>query len=675
MAQFSKSKAIGQSANVLTVMMINGSALAKGDSSNRNGEAGNIPSTTTANDNAVGMQVGWDVNTGTPLRKQPIIKIPLKDVIPAFSRILRATLFWRITAKGSWPSNVVDLGGNVTFYAIVRPGFDLSTCDYANYKTGGAWQEYGAKVGGDLGSDSLGLVQFTQSDYDLMAANANLELEKQVPLTTWIQYSADRNQDAFIMGLIAGNYTSGDHLFVMENPNDAGRAGKAHSYVLVEYVPPIVFHGSLSSSGRAIDLSRVLDADSFESIRHVYGGFIDQGETGDQFKYWIRNTRNERIARRIVLEATRSFASKPTANAANTGNAALRSVDCFDLTVNISNVITKLTPRGAWELRFTSATLYDVYFAADFATNPDGTYNYSVVVTGRSIASDETITVSSVDKIKIRAAKWSGTPVNSDKINFETVGDTTATTYLADSKDMMYLTPPTTVAGDTPDTAKRRSIKGRTQQTRVSSYVVVDGGLNRTVLCLGDANSGFTVGGKAVVFDGTNHEEVTIRQIYNTAAALPGSPPAGAGTGDAIMLEEETANTYAAGSWFTTGLYVNQLDKSDDTFVNTAGAAAGQANIPITPAVTWITNDSFYVVSLSTGQVQELVVQTNNGSTITAASNLNFALVAGDLVIKKNATNGASFFFQGQVPDGANLGDRLSILRAYEARQSLKNII
>lgn len=664
---FSKRKNIGQTTNLLSAMVINGLSIAKGDSIDQNGGGVDIPA--AIRNEVVGSTIGWRTVTGMT-RAQGIIKIPLKNVIPAFSRVFRATLFVRITSRGTWPSNVVDGNAIFTAYGIRRPGFDFATCSWDIYKTSTNWDERGAKVGTDLTSQSVGSFQFTQADFDSMGSVG--EMYKQIPLTSEIAYRIDRNEDSFIMLHVWSSAPpiTGNRHIQMENPQGSNRGGQQHTYLEIEYVPPIVFHATQLTSGRPIDLSRVLDAESFESQFHVYGGFIDQGETGEVVKYAIRNTRTERIARRLVIEATRSMSNTPTANVANTGDAELRSVDTFNLTMDVGGSVTKLTPRGRWELRFTSATNYDVYFDENFSGV------FSLVIANRAIGSDETVQFGGKDAIRIRADKWSGTPANLDKFNFETVSDTTSPSYPTDSKDMMFLIPPTIAGGDIADTAKKRSIKGTTQQTRASSYVVNDGGLDRTVVPLIDAETqGFSVGQKAVIFSGTQFEEVTIRQIYNTAAALPGSPPSGAGDGDAVMLEEETAQSYAAGSFFTTGLYINQLEKSDDTFVGATGAAQGQAIIPVSPAVSWAVNDEFTAVKLSSGQVQDMVVQANNGGSITASQNLTFALAAGDLLIRKVSGNWASFFFQGQVPDGALLGDRFAILRAYEARSSLKNIV
>lgn len=667
---FAKRKQIGRTSNFFSLVVIAGKSIALGDDVNSIGSGATVASRQTT---GTRIGVGWNENI-SKLRVHPYFRIPLQGVVPAMSRVFRATLNVCIADEGSWPANVVAAGVKMTAYGIRRPGLDETTFNFQIYKTGSNWDEFAGKVGTDLTSAALGEFTFTQADRDTLAAGGSNPppLFKAVDVTNEIAYRVERNEDARIMfhSWLTAN-GSNDEFFELRNPNDASNQTLPNTYLDIEYVPPIVFHGVKSSSGRPIDLSNVLDAESFESQHHVYGGFIDLGEDGEVFKFALRNTRLERIARRIVIEATRSMANKPTPKPANTGTAVLRSVDCFNLTTDIGGAVTKLTPRGKWELRFVSATHFDVYFDNGF------TGAYSLVIANRAIAVDNTIQFGGVDAIRIRAAKWSGVPANLDKINFETVSDTTSTSYPTDSKDMMFLIPPVTQPdGDGADTAKKRSIKGYTQQTRASSYVVSDGGQDRTVVPLLDAElAGFTAGQKAVIVSGTQSQEVTIRQVYNTAAALPAGAPPGAGAGDAVMLEEETDQSYAAGSFFTTGLYVSQLEKSDDTFVGAAGAASGQNVIPVSPAVNWEINDEFTAIKLSTGQVQDLVVQANNTASITASTNLTFSLAAGDLLVKKVDGNWASFFFQGSVPEGASLGDRLAILRAYEMRASLKNIV
>lgn len=669
---FSKTKQIGKSSNFFNMLIIMGRSLALGDDGNTLptvGVNGQNRVTTGAN-----YSVGWDINISPVMRSHPYIRIPLRNVVPAFSRVFRATMYLPIATRGAWPSGTVNAGKTVKFYGIRRPGFDESTFTFQIYKTGSNWDEYAGKIGTDLTSAELGSMTFTQADYDSMATGfggtGGPVVWKAVDITSEVSYRVDRNEDAIIMGHIWAFPGNIDEFFTIRNSTDATNQAFVNAYLDIEYVPPIVFHGCQAVSGRPIDLSKVLDVEPFESDRHVYGGFIDSGESGEVYKYALRNSRKERTARRIVIEATRSIANTPASNVLNSGNAKLRSVDTFDLTTDISGAITKLTPRGRWELRFISSTNYDVYFDEGF------TGTYSLVIANRSMASDVTVQVSSKDAIRIRAAKFSGTPANTDKINFDTVGDTTPTSYPADSKDMMFLIPPTVAGGDIADTAQKRTIKGTTQQTRASSWEVSDGGSDRTVIALADAElQGFTVGQPCTVFAGTTSASSKIRQIYNTAASLPAGAPGGTGNGDAVMLEDDLGMSFAAGSFFTTGLYIASLATSDDTLVGAAGAAAGQNVIPVASAVNWATNDEFTVVHLATNQIQELVVQANNNSSITANANLQFALSAGDLIIKKVAGNWASFFFQGAVPDGAALGDRFSILRAYEARTSLKNIV
>lgn len=144
------------------------------------------------------------------------------------------------------------------------------------------------------------------------------------------------------------------------------------------------------------------------------------------------------------------------------------------------------------------------------------------------------------------------------------------------------------------------------------------------------------------------------------------------------MLEEELSRSYASGAYFTPGVYIDSLAKSQDAYVGVGGAAAGQALINLSTAVDWAPSDVITVISLTgSGLSANYIVQANllSGSQIQLSTTLGFTLAEGDLVIKAVSTGTASFFMRGTVPDGAALGDRLALVRVYEARSSLQNIL
>lgn len=677
MSTFARRKFIGRTdvGRQMQFVAITGLSIGKGDTSDANGFSTtglNSPdrvSVANAPDDQI--PVGWGYSQDTiagQRRDQLMIFLPLRDLVPAFSRVFQAVMWLELT-KGAWPGNVVNNNATVRFHGIRRPGFNFDEAKFSIFATGQLWNEYGGEVGTDLTTLEVGNLPFTQSDYDFLAADGNRRLFKSVDITTEFSYHTDRNEDFHLMGLVwtppnklERNYFSIDAVTT---------AGTPHSYIEVVYVPPIVFHAAQIATGRPIDLSVVLDVASFESKYHVFGGYIDQGETGDWVKAWLRNARIDRIARRLVIEQTRSFASDPVRNPANSSAKTLRSVDCYQLTLDVTGATTALTPRGAWQIIATDPTHYDLYLQADFLGA------FVQVATGRLFSADETIVIGGDNALRIRAAKWgTGTVALNDIWTFETVSDTTSPAYPTDSKSMMKIAPPTAFAGDSVDEGKKKPLlRTSTQRLRAASYEFDDSGTDRSVLLVGDTQlQNYEVGLPVYVFDGTGFEAAVIHAVKLTADALPTGAPGGE-TGDALVLEGELSRTYAAGAFVTSGLYMELLEKSQDTTVNTGGAAAGQNSIPVANSVLWAPGDQFAVVSMSTGQVQTLILLTNSVSSLQATTNLNFTLAAGDLVIKSVSNNAGSFFFQGAVPEGADLGDRFAILRAYEARSSLKNII
>jgi len=663
---FARQLIIGQTSTGSQIGQVetSGESLAKGDAADLRDEDGSASRFTGSL-----AHVGFQANIG-PTRHFLTIKIPLKGNLPAFSRVFQAFLNLSIE-RGSFPSGVVPGGTvKVSLYGIRRPGFDYATFEWDVYKTSTAWAEFGGKIGVDYTALEIGLFNFSQTDYDTLGSSG--KMFKAIECAAEIQYHTDRNEDGYVTAMPAAvgwrvAAVAREYVFV-ENP--ASFTTSPHHYLTIKYVPSLVLHSSLATSGRAIDLNGVLDKDSFESSKHIYLGFIDQGEIGDPVKYWIRNTRTDRVARRIILEATRSMATTPVANVANVGTKTLRSVDVYDLHQS-AGVTDELTPRGAWYCIATSSTQYSVYFQADF------TGSYTIVASGKAFGSDEIISVSSVKKIRLRSAKWSAaTPTTNDRWDFETVGDTTDPNFSTDSKSMMDLIPPTSLfAGDSPDTSKSRPVTGKTQRLRGSTYNFDDSGTNRSVVMLADCETGYSVNQWGYIFDGTGYEAVQIHAIKQTADALPTGAPGGE-VGDAVVTTTQLSRTYAAGAYFTTGLYIDSIAKASDTFVAVGGAAAGQNLINLTTAVDWSASDTVNAIHLDTGLVETYVIDANlGGLQIRVTSNLLSSLAAGDLVLKTVATNSASFFARGEVPEGASLGDRLAFLRVYEARSSLQNIV
>lgn len=664
---------------------IAGESIAKGDSSDRltnPGSEDNVYLATGA------IPWGWNRNLGLH-RHEPGAFIPLRDIVPAFSRIFAAVLHVRIDTKGEWGgtggSTIPGVGyQDFAFYGVRRPGWDRLDYDFHYYDTSAtlAWGEYGAQVGTDLTAAPAATLRFAQVDVDFINANPSIPLFKTMDIKGEVQYCSDRNLDVQLIALLSApsaNPGSRCYLTVRSPAVDGTELARPHSYLEVYYVPPIVLHGALVSAGRGIDLAKVLDKDSLESQYHLYMGFVDQGETGDPQKYWVRNTRLDRIAKRIVIECTRSFANVPVAKSTNTGSKALRSVDTYQLHLDNTGAVDELTPRGAWYVIFTDATHISLYFQANF------TGSYVLQASGISIGADYTLIDTGVTPnrklLKIRTAKWSGTAITNDRLDFDTASDTTSPTYPADSKAMMSFIPPTVLpAGDVADTAKEKPISGgATQRLRAGTYDYNDAGTTRSVVLLADTQiAGYVVDRPCYVFDGTGFQAVKIKQIFLTADALPTGAPGGE-VGDGLLLYEQLTRSYAAGAYLTPGLYVDTLAKSSDAFVN-GSAATAQALVDLQTPVDWLAGDVVTAISLSgasAGQAVQYIVQTTllSGARVQFTTNLSVALVDGDILVKQVTSNAASFFMRGTVPEGATLGDRLALVRTYEARSSLQNII
>jgi hypothetical protein len=684
---YARKKSIGQSPvdpSQLTLMAINGSAIQFGDGGDVVGtfsiSSRQIPSTAVV--------VGLGYVNATPntadWRMLPLVKIPTKGVIPAFSRVLRALVYMKIQNGGMMPSSNTVPNNKVSldWYGIRRT-IDTANVDYQYYATSQAWATFAGQTGTDLTPTKLASLDITQSIFDQANALANGTSMYLTPfdIKTEVQFQSDRNSDVWLMGWLNSNWgvasvAGGQRRIVMSKY--AGST-EARAYLDILYVPPIVTHAAKVTAGRPIDLGNVLDINSTDPSQQVYTGFVDEGETGDAIKFFVRNSRTDRIAKRLIVEATRSFASRPTSqlnsDATLPSLKKLRSVDTYDLH-QTAGVIDELTLRGRWKLQASSSTLYDVYFDAGF------TGTYTLVASNKAFASDEVISTSSVKRIKVRAIKWgSGAAVAGDKWFFDTIGDTTDPSFAVDSYGMFALIPPTSGDPDIADTARSRRVKSSpTQMLRASTYTATVSGSPRSIVPLGDTQlANYQVGDKVTIFAGATSEEAEVLQVYLSGDALPtgtGQPTGDDASGDAIALTTTLSQNYTTSAFLTGGIFIAQLDNAEDVFVDAAGAAAGQNVIPISTPVGWTDGTAFGVISLATGQTQSLIKQTGGGASITATLPLNFALASGDFVVRDNTNNYKPFFVQSAIPLGALLGDRIGFLRIYEARsQTLQNVV
>jgi hypothetical protein len=681
---FAKSKKIGRSPgspHLLVYTTINGTSIAQGDASDT---VGNFSITERSTEPQMRVGLGDDdiVTTTASWRMLPLVFIPLVDVVPAFSRIFRAVLYVMFpTGDVRMPADTVPGGQVAIDWFGLRRVYVAADVNFEEYSSGNLWGEFAGEIGVDTTLEAVGTLPYTQTDYDAQKLQSSVQyFFKGMDIKSEIQYRVDRNENAQLIGYLNnfGSLSGSANTAKVFTIGRLNNSTTERSYLDIFYVPPIVLHSALATAGRAIDMANVLDAESLESIRHLYMGFVDQGETGDPVKYWVRNTRTDRVARRLVIEATRSFANTPARRATNSTAKTLRSVDCYDLHLDVNGDVDELTPRGAWYIEAISTTQYKLMFQADF------TGSFVQMATSLNFASDNTITDTSYTPdrkiLRIRALKWDTglAAAATDKWDFETAVDTTKPEYPLDSKPMMSFMPATTSAGDTPQTAEERPVSGGiTARLRSSTYDYDDSGTDRSVILLPDTEiAGYSVGEKYVIFDGTGSEVVEIHAILDSNDALPTGAPGGE-VGDAVVLTDVLSRAYAAGAYFTPGLYIDELAKSEDAFVEAGGALAGQALIDLTVAQSWTAGNTITVINFSTGQTAQYVIQAmlNGGLRVQTSANLSFALTEGDMVVKAITANTESFFMRGTVPEGATLGDRLALMRCYEARSSLQNIL
>src|SRR5690349_18023574 len=93
-----------------------GESMAKGDTSDRLTNPG-AEVEVYSNGASAAIVWGWNANVGLH-RQEPGVYIPLRDIVPAFSRVFAAILHVRFDTRGTAPANIIPGG----FYDFVFYG-------------------------------------------------------------------------------------------------------------------------------------------------------------------------------------------------------------------------------------------------------------------------------------------------------------------------------------------------------------------------------------------------------------------------------------------------------------------------------------------------------------------------------------------------------------------------
>lgn len=513
---------------------------------------------------------------------------------------------------------------------------DFSDCDYRNRDATGPirWylDAYSPVVGQDLKS----------TPFDTQVVS----IPTAVP-TTW-------NAAVVITDVLADSLRRGTYLemLVWRRPGDrifflwGIYSNICRPYLRTYYLFPIEFF--LADSGGEIDLASMVD--NLADENPYYLGAVERGETGTPVKGFWRNFSGVALPLTEVLDDHAEWSDPAQVAGAGTG-----SLDYVALAGAAGSQV--------YTVKFSSSTEYEV-LAEDYRDNLES-YHPAYDADPTWQGTTGTDFVAPEGGLTIPAAAWQpGTLVN-DEFRIFVRGNSTDTTWPADSAEQTQMTRD---SGGSPDAAGWRPVNG--QRTRTRASVTVDATTKKFPTRAIDSAL-WPVGTRAFVGDGTNLHEGTVASAQE--AELGVAVFAGAGLDDltlsgnyngtveddlVVEIEDDSASPElfkvswdGGATWASTGLECS-----------TTGTAIGNGVIATFGAIVGHTNGENW-----TAPVQPFAVELEgltNDSTVYASgarvgTSLPFQNVAAGIWGRTTAAAGPSeaidnrVYLHGQPPDEA----------------------
>jgi len=394
--------------------------------------------------------------------------------------------------------------------------------------------------------ESEGLKWFS----DAYAAQLGQDLSSlPIATVTWVN---DRNRGDFfddaldLTDYFATQLLESDDLFFELFQNNTSADLFLGTSVLVErplfevaFVYPVeMYPESVTESGK-IDFSRLLNTDN----EPISLGAYQQGQTGAAQLFFLANFSREVLAHVEVWDDHPEW-TDPAADAGNGGSGDLGYIDVFEDCVS-----------QRWEVKFTSATDYEVK-ATSYLDNIESLHpQYDA---DPSWEGDTSTDWTSPDgSAQIPAAAWSGTPQAGDIFVFFTRGQTTDSSWAADSNDQVEITKD---SGGSPDSSAWRPINGR--RTLSTSSVTIDGA-TKTVDVKRIVTADWPAGTPVFLANANTIDEGTIQSVTTTSITI-----------ENLSI---TSNVYAAGAIVATTLPIRSLPAAKWAEL-TAASGVSQAN-------------------------------------------------------------------------------------------------
>lgn len=371
-------------------------------------------------------------------------------------------------------------------------------------------------------------------------------------ITTELGYCLQANKDLWFMATyltIGTESPSTDLVFVWWKPTgDFARFAGFASYISVTYMNPVEFFACKADG--SIDLMKLLDNSTGLDLNSLYLGAVEVSQMSTPVLCRVKNIGSRALPHLEVWDDRPEW-STPAAGTGNAGSAALEYPTLADAAVS-----------QKYTIKFTDPTNYQVLAQAykDNSANLNPTYG----TTGWSgtVGSDF---IAPSGGLVVPAAAWSGTAVANDTFVLYVTGNSTDTTWPADSNDQVQIAKDN--GANAPDDTTWRPVCG--QRTILTGTVTINA-TSKTLTVRHIVTSDWPNGTKVFVANAATIDEGVV--TGQTATSIT------------VTFPSATNNAYAAGDKVGSTLPIRGLGMA--LWAKTTGpAGASQSNAAYIPLI------------------------------------------------------------------------------------------
>jgi hypothetical protein len=634
-----------------------GRSLARGDSVN------NHTSTTTG---GATFRVGR--LTTNSERYHGILRFPTPSTQPRNVKVVQATIKLGI-------SNFTNItAGSVFNVYLLRRQLDpaFAGLTFANWSTGNAWQDYGARIGG-LDTKLAPLKAYTITADDIAAGysiTSMLMVDVPIPAAE-MEEILDADEEVGIV--IMPTWTAGaDRYITLMDPSHSDHNARSKTYLELKYLNNREARPRGAAGGA--DQAIVLDINDLDLERRISLGSVQRGTQGTPKQYFLQNER-ESVQLHVAVVSPKALAGSVDSSGAASG-AVLNGVVPFETSDD-----------GTYKLTMTSGTLADVEF---LATNSD---SWVTLGTGKDITTNLTIRdagddydVLYIPRKNAASVNWLGTPATGDVFQVDVRASRATTDYPLSTLDNVYVAPPSAWTGagrDTADLSKKRR-PGGAWQLIYNSQVFAnadDVGASGAVQDVTDSGSwthikvpdptqfSATTGAAnnvctLVTSDDEERVEVTVVAVYTVEhATYPGQIRV------ARVTDSDRFNDRNA--WITGGIAIGSLDPAVRALLATATSTTSSSIVTDTAfynADNSIVEEGTLTIfdpdaDVDAGEeVSQTTTFTSGGTTHTLTDLPDRSFPAGSLVTVETESASAPFFVVAAPELTTTRGRKLGIL-------------